>query len=139
MVWTANLKASCLTSNESTDWSRNSNNNIIVDNITKRGENLISIVNTYKHKPRETEVKPVRRLKRHKIITQWGGGTVLVGYSNAHTQHLDPMCTELREDTDSNEIIRKDGPVLGNEEWPTQCLRRNECEGESLIDLNLAN
>jgi len=58
---------------------------------------MIRIVNIYDQGAGETGERPARRLDSQKIIRQVGGGTMLEGDFNTHSQRWDPRCTEQRK------------------------------------------
>jgi len=100
---------------------------------------MIRIVNIYDQRTREAGDRPARRLSWQKIIRQGGGGTVLAGDFNAHSQPWDPRCIERRDAAYWEDIINEHGLVIGNDDQPTYHWTRNESEGESIIDLTLVN
>jgi len=139
-VWTAVCKGCGLTMNTRTDLSKNIGDDVIVLDIKGTGEKIISIVNIYDQRARETGKRPARRLDRQKIIRRGGGGgMVLAGDFNANSQRWDRSCTERREVADWEEIIDERGLVIGNYDRPTHYLSRNATEGTSIMELTLAN
>jgi hypothetical protein len=64
---------------------------------------------------------------------------MLAGDFNAHSQRWDLRCTERRDAAYWEDIIDEHGLVIGNDDRPTHHWTRNESEGESIIDLTLAN
>jgi len=65
--------------NKRTDSSTYAGHYIIVVDITRRGEQMIRIVNIYDQRARETGERPAGRLNWQSINRQGGGGTVLAG------------------------------------------------------------
>jgi len=83
-----------LTTSERTDWNKSAGDDLIVVHTKRKGEKLIRIVNIYDQRATETGERPARRLNWQKIMRQGGGGMVLAGDFNAHSQLWDPRCTE---------------------------------------------
>jgi len=103
-----------LTTNEQTDFSKNAVSDVNVVDIERRGDKMTRIVNTYDQRDGEISWRPARRLDWQRIIRQGGGGTVLAGDVNAHSQHWDPRCTGRRDCTYWEEIIDEHGLVIAN-------------------------
>jgi hypothetical protein len=82
-VWTAIPKGSGLVVDEHTDVSRGANNEVIVTDVRRRGENITRIVNIYDQRDTQTGERLARKLNFQRVI--WQGGTVLVGDFNAHS------------------------------------------------------
>jgi len=101
---------------------------MVVD-IKRRGEKIIRIVNIHVERTREPRDRPARRLSWQEIIRHGGGGTVLAGDFNAHSQRCDPRCTERRDAAYWDDITDEHGLVLGNDDRPTHNWTRNESEG----------
>jgi len=58
---------------------------------------------------------------------------------NAHSRRGDPRCKEQRDATFWEDIIDEHGLEIGNDGRLTHHWTRNGAEGESTIDLTLAN
>ena len=64
---------------------------------------------------------------------------MLAGDFNAHSQRWNPKCTERRDAAYWEDIIDEHGLLIENDDRPTHHWTKNESEGESIIDLTLAN
>jgi len=67
------------------------------------------------------------------------GGTVLAGDFNAHRARWDPGCQVQRNATFWEDVIDENGLEIGNDTRATHHWAREGHEGESVIDLTLAN
>jgi len=119
-------KGSGLINNERTDLSKDAGDDVIVVDIKRMEVTMTRIVNSHDQKRREPGDRPVRRLSRQKIIRQGGGGTVLAGGFNAHSQLWDPRCTEQGNVAHWADIIDEHGLVIGNDYWRTHHSMRNK-------------
>ena len=87
-MWKAVRKGSILTTNERTNLSMIEGDDIMVVDIRRRGEEVIRIIIIYDQRARETGRRPARRLDWQQIIRRGGGGgMVLTGDFNAHSQY----------------------------------------------------
>jgi len=98
-------EGSSLITNQQTGLSRNTGDDVIVVDIVGWGEKMLRIANIHDQRTREPGERPVRRLSWQKIISQGGGGTVLAGDFNAHSQRWCPRCTERRDPASWEDII----------------------------------
>jgi hypothetical protein len=138
-LWAAVRKGSGFATNERTNLSKNALGDIIVFDIKRRGDKMTRIVNIYDQKEAETGERPARRLNWQRIIRLGGGGTVLAGDFNAHSQCWDPRCTERRDAMYWEEIIHEHRLAIGNDDRPAHYWTKYDSMGESVIDLTLAN
>ena len=138
-VWKAVCKVSGFENNERTDLTRIMLCDVIVVDIKRRAGKMTRIVSIFDWREGELGERPARRLDWQRIIRQRGGGTVLAGDFNTHSQRRDPRCTERRDATYWEGIIDNHGLVIWNDDRPTQYWTRHDSMGESIIDLTLAN
>jgi len=82
-VWTAIRKGIGLVVDERTDLSRGANDNVIVTDVTRRGEKIPRIVNVYDQRDTLSGQRQAQKVNWQSVIGQ--GGTVLLGDSNAHS------------------------------------------------------
>ena len=124
---------------ERNDLSRGANNNVIVTDVRRRGETITRIVNVYNEKDTQSgeRERPARKLNWQRVIQQ--GGTVLTGDFNAHSLQWDPRCQVQRNATFWEDVIDENGLEIGNDGRATHHWTREGHEGESVIDLTLAN
>jgi hypothetical protein len=76
-------------------------------------------------------------LNWQRVIRQ--GGTVLAGDFNGHSRRWDPRCQGQRNAAFWEEVIDEKGLEIGNDGQSTHHWTREGHEGESVIDLTLAN
>jgi len=137
-VWMAVRKGSGLATDKWTDLSRGANDDDMVTDVKRRGEKMTTIINVYDQRDVQTGERRARKLNWHRAIRQ-GGGTIMAGDMNAHSQRWYPRCREQRDATFWEEIIDEHGLEIGNDDdRPTHHWARNSEEGESTIDLTLA-
>jgi hypothetical protein len=70
-VWTAVHKGSGLTMNDPTKLTMNVDDDVIVVNIKRKGENAIRIVNLDDQIPKETGDRSARRIYWQNMISWW--------------------------------------------------------------------
>jgi hypothetical protein len=124
---------------ERTDLSRGANDDVIATDFRRRGEKITRIHNVYDQKDAlsgERE-KPARKLNWQRVIRQ--GGTVLAGDFNPHSKRWDPRCQVQRDAVFWECVIDENGLEIRNHGRPTHHWTREDQEGESVIDLTLAN
>jgi hypothetical protein len=137
-VWTAGRKGSGHATDERTDLSRGSNDDVMVTDIKRRGEKMTRIINVYDQRVEQTGERRARKLNWHRAIRQ-GGSTIIAGGMKTHRQRWDPRCREQRDATLWEEIIDEHGLEIGNDDdRHTHHWARNGEDGESTIDLTLA-
>ena len=136
-VWMAIRKGSGLVVDELTDPSRGDNDDVIATDVRRRGEKITRIVNIYDQTHARSGERSARKLDRQRVIPQ--GGTVLAGDFNAHSKRWDPRCQVQRDATFWEGEINENGLEIGNHGRPTHHWTREDQEGESVIDLTLAN
>jgi len=136
-VWTAIRKGSGLVVDEHTDLNRVANNDVIVTDVRRRGQKITRIVNVYDQKDTQSGERPARELNWQSVIRQ--GGTVLVGDCNAHSSRWDPRGCAQRDAAFCEGVIDQNGLEIENDVRPTCFWTREDHEGESVIDLTLAN
>jgi hypothetical protein len=122
---------------ERTDLSRGANEDVIATDVRRRGERITGIVNVYDQKNTHSGERPARKLNWQRVIRQ--GGTVLAGDFNAHSKRWDPRCQVQRDAAFWEDVIDENGLEIGNDGRPTHHWTREDQEGESVIDLALAN
>jgi hypothetical protein len=136
-LWTARRKGSGLVVDEWTDLSRGANNDVILADVRRRGEKITRIVNVYDQKDTQSGERPAQKLNWQSVIRQ--GGNVLAGDFNAHRSRLDPRCSAPRDAAFWEGVIDENALEIGNAGRPTHFWTREDHEGESVIDLTLAN
>ena len=136
-VWTAIRRGSGLVVDERTDLSIGANADVIATDIRRRGERITRIVNIYDQKTTNSGERPARKLNWQRVIRQ--GGTVLAGDFNAQSKRWDPRCQVQRDAVFWEDVIDENGLEIGNDGRPTDHWTREDQEGESVIDLTLAN
>jgi len=97
------------------------------------------IVDIHDGREGETGGGLVRRLNWQRIIGQGGGGTVIAGDFDSHSQPWDPTCTEQWDTTCLEAIIGEHWLVFGNDNSRSDYWNQHNSMGESVIDLTLAN
>jgi hypothetical protein len=136
-VWTAIRRGSGLVVDERTDLSRGANEDVIATDVRRRGERITRIVNIYDQKNTHSGERPARKLNWQRVIRQ--GSTILAGDFNAHSIRWDPRCQVQRDAAFWEDVIDENGLEIGNEGEATHHWTREGHEGESVIDLTLAN
>jgi len=136
-VWTAIRKGSGLVVDERMDLSRGAQDDVIVTDVRRRGEKRTRIVNVYDQRDTQSGERQAQKLNWQSVIRQ--GGTVLVGDFNAHSSQWDPRCRTQRNAAFWEEVIDENGLEIGNDGRSTHYWTREDQEGESVIDLTLAN
>ena len=124
---------------ERIDLSRCANDNVTVTDVRRRGETITRIVNIYDQKDTQSgeRERPARKLKWQRVMRQ--GSTVLAGDFNAHSSRWDPECQVQRNAMLWKDVIDENGLEIGNDGRATHHWTRKGHEGESVIDLTLAN
>jgi len=122
---------------EQTDLSRGANEYVIATNVRRRGERITRIVNVYNQKNTHSGERPASKLNWQRVIRQ--GSTVLAGAFNAHSIRWDPRCQVQRDAVFWEDVIDENGLEIGNDGEATHHWTREGHEGESVIDLTLAN
>jgi len=130
-------KGSGLAMDERTDLSRGANDDVMVTDVTRRGDKIARIINVYDQRDVQTGERRARKLSWHRAIQQ-GGGTIIAGDMNAHSRRWDLRCREQCNATVWEEIIDEYGLEMWNDDRPTNHRASNGEEGESTIDLTLA-
>jgi hypothetical protein len=120
-----------------TDLSRGAYNDVMVTDLTRRGEKMTRIINVYDQRDVQTGERRGRKLNWHRAIPH-EGGTIIAGDMNAHSRRWDPKSRQQRDATCWQEIIDEYGLQIGNDDCPTHHWVRNGDQGESTIDLTLA-
>jgi len=67
-VWTVVQKGSSLATDERTDLSRGANDDVMVTDVKRRGENMTRIINVYDQRDVHTGERQVRNLNWHRGI-----------------------------------------------------------------------
>jgi len=81
--------------------------------------------------------RPAQKLNWQRLIRQ--GGTVLAGDFTAHSTQWDPRCQVQQNGKFLENVIDENGLEIGNDGRATHQWTREGHEGESFIDLTLAN
>jgi hypothetical protein len=136
-VWTAIQRGSSLVVVERTDMSRGANEDGNATDGRRRGERTMTIVNVSNQKNTHSGERPSRKMNWQRVIPQ--DGTVPAGDFNAHSKRSDPRCQVLRDAAFWEDVIDENGLEIGNDGRPTHHWSREDQEGESVIDLMLAN
>jgi hypothetical protein len=136
-VWTAIRRGSGLVVDERTDLSRGVNEDVIVTDLRRRGERITRTVNVYDQKNTHSGERPARKLDWRRVIRL--GITVLAGDFNTHSIPWDPRCQVQRDAAFWEDVIGENGLEIGNDGEATLHWTRDGHEGESVIDLTLAN
>ena len=127
-------KGSGLATDERTDLSGGTNDDLIVTDVKRRGVKMTRIINIYDQRDVQTREKQARKIHRSRIIRH-RGGTILAGDFNVHSRRWDPRCKEQRDATVWEKIIDEHRLEIGNDDQRTDHWARNGEEGESTIDL----
>jgi len=122
---------------ERTNSSSGANGDVIVTEVRGRREKITRIVNIYNQRNTLSGERQARKLNRQRVI--WHGGTVLAGEINAHSSWWDPRCRMQRNTALREEVIKENGLEVGIDGQRTHYRTRVHHEGESIIDLTLAN
>jgi hypothetical protein len=136
-VWTAIRKGSGLVADERTDLRRGANNDDIGTDVRRREEKITMIVNVNDQKDTQSRERPARKLNWQSVVQQ--GRTVLAGNFNDHSSQWYPRCSAQRDTALWEVVIDENGLEIGNDGRPTHFWTRADHEGESVIDLTLAN
>jgi len=136
-VWTAIRKGSGLVVDERTDLRRGAHDDVIVTDVRRRGEKITRIVNVYKQRDTQSGERQAQKVNWQSVIRQ--GGNVLAGDFNAHSSRWDPRCRAQRNAAFWEGVIDENGPEIGNDGRSTHYWTREDHQGESVIDLTLAN
>jgi len=135
--WTAIRRGSSLLVDERTDLSRGANDDVIATDVRRRGETITRIVNVYDQKDTQSGERPAWKLNWQRVIRQ--GGTVLAGDFSTHSTRWDPRCQGQQDATFWEDVIDVNELEIGNDGSATHHWTREGHEGESVIDLTLAN
>ena len=130
-------KGSGLVVDERTDLSRGANDDVIVTDVRRGGEKITRIVNVYDQRDTQSGESQVQKVNWQRVIRQ--GGTVHAGDFNAHSSRWDPRCRAQRDAAFWEPVIDENGLEIGNDGRSTHYWAREDHEGESVIDLTLAN
>ena len=122
---------------ERTDLSRGANEDVIATDVRWRGEKITRIVNDYDQKTTHSGERPARMFDWRRLMPQ--GSTILAGDFNAHSIQWDPRCQVQRDAGFREDMIDENGLEIGNDWETTHHRTRQGHEGESVIDLTLAN
>ena len=122
---------------ERTALSRGANEDVIPTDVRRRGETITRIVNVHNQENTHSGERPAPKLDWQRVIPQ--GGTVVTGDFNAHRKRWDPRCKVQWDAAFWEDLIDKNGLDIGNDGWPTHHWSREDQDGESVIDLTLAN
>jgi len=122
---------------ERTDSSRGANEDVIATEVRRRGERITKIVNIYDQKNTHSGERPARKLNWQRAIRQ--GSTVLAGDFNAHSIRWNPRCPVQWDAVFWEEVIDQNCLEIGNDGEATHHWTSEGHEGESVIDLTLAN
>jgi hypothetical protein len=125
-----------LATDERSGLSRGANHDVIVTDVRRRGEKIMRIINIHDQRDVRTGERRAWKLNWHRAIRQ-GGGTIIAGNMNAHSQRWDPRCRAQRDAALWEEIIDEYGLEIGNDNRPTHHWARNGEDGELTIDLTL--
>jgi len=88
-----------LATDERTDLSRGVNEDVIVTDVTRRGEKMMKVITKYNQRDVRTRDRHARKINWSRIIQQGGGGTILAGDFNGHCRRWDPRCKVQRDAT----------------------------------------
>jgi len=122
---------------ERTDLGRGANEDVIATGVRRRGERITRIVKVYNQTNTQSGERPARKLDWWRVIQQ--GSTGLAADSNAHSIRWDPRCQVQRDAAFWEDVIDKKGLEIGNDGESTHHWTREGLQGESVIDLMLAN
>jgi hypothetical protein len=122
---------------ERPDLSRGANEDVIATDISRRGERTMRIVNVYDQKNTHSGERPARKLDWWRVIRE--GSTVLTGNFNAHSIRWDSRCHVQRDDAFWEDVFDENGLEIGTDGEGTPHWTIDGHEGESVIDLTLAN
>jgi hypothetical protein len=137
-VWIAMWKGIGLVANEQRDLSRRAND-VIATDIRRRCKNLTNIANIYDQKDMQLgeRLRPSRKLNWQRVSRQ--GGSVHAGDMNAHSKRWDSRCQMHQNAVFWKGVIDQNRLEIGNDGSPTHYDTTEDQEGESVIDLKLAN
>jgi len=122
---------------EQTDSSRGANDDVIATDVRRRGERILRIANVCDQKKTHLRESPAREWTWRRVIRQ--GSTVLARDFIPHSIRLDPRCKAQQGPAFWEDVIDENGLEIGNEGATTHPWTREGHEGESVIDLTLAN
>ena len=122
---------------EGMDISRGANDNVIATDVRRRREMITRIVNIKDQKNTHSGEKPARRLNCQGVVRQ--GSTVLAGDFNAHSIRWDPRCQVQQNAVFWEDLIDENGLEIGNDGEATQHWTKEGHEGQSVINLTMAN
>jgi hypothetical protein len=130
-------KGSGLVVDERTDQSRGANDDVIATDLRRRGEKITRIVKIYNQKDVRLEERPARKVDGQRVIRQ--GGIVFAGDFNSHSTRWNPRWEVQRDGSFWEGVIDENGLEIGKEGKLSHHWTREDLEGESVIDLTLAN
>jgi len=119
------------------DLSRVANDDVIATDVRSRWEMIPRIVNVYDQKDTQSGERPARMSNWQRVIRQ--GGTVLAGDFNAHSTQWHPRSQVQLNAMFWENVIDENALEIGNDGRATHHWTREGHEGESVIDLTLAN
>lgn len=111
--------------------SRGDNNDVILTDITRRGQKITRIFKVYDQKDRQSGERPEQKLNWQSVIRQVR--TVLAGDLNAHSSLWD-LTFSLLGKSDQREWT-----VIGNDARVTHFGTREDNDAGSAIDFTLVN
>jgi len=132
-VWMAIRKGSGLLVEQRTGSNWGANDNVIVTDVSRSGENIPRIVNIDDRRDTQSGGSQARKLDWQKVIPE--RESVLQGDSNAHSGRWEPTCHRQWNATFWAEVIHENGQEIGNDGQRSQCCTREDYEGRSVIDL----
>jgi len=119
------------------DLCRGANEDVIATDVGRREERIMRIVNVYDEKNTHSGERPAPKLNWQRVIRQ--GSTVLTGDLNTDSIRWDPRCQVQLDATFWEYLIDEHGLEIGNDAEATHHWTREDHEGESVIELTLAN
>jgi len=130
-------RRSGLVVDEWTDVSRGANDDVVTTEVSRRRGTIIRIVNVYNQWNTPQGERPAWKLNWQRVLQQ--GGTVLTGDLNAHSIQWDPRCQVQQNAAFWEDVIDENRLEIGNNGRATHHGMREDHEGESVIDMTLAN
>jgi hypothetical protein len=95
------------------DLSTGASEDVIITDVTRRGEYITWIVNVYNQRDRESEER-LAKMVNWESIMRWSG-SVCAGGFNAHSSRWDPRCRAQWNATCSDGMIDKNGLEIEND------------------------
>jgi hypothetical protein len=136
-VWTAIRRGRGLLIDESTDSTRDANEDVIATVVRRRRERIMRIVNIDNQRNTQSGGRPGSKLSWQRVI--WQCCTVLAGDFITHSIRWDPRFQVQQDAAFWEDVVDKNGLEVGNNGEATHHWTREGHEGESVIDLTLAN